>query len=107
MGNGKPKRRFNVFSSMCARVGAILSPYVAALSATSVWLPMIIFGGSAVISGALALFLPETRGKELPGTIGEALRLSESGNAYMPVSDTLDDEDGDEETDERTPLVNS
>ena len=90
------------FSSMCARVGAILSPYVAALSATSAWLPMIIFGGSAVISGALALFLPETRGKELPGTIGEALRLSEPRNVNIVASNATDDE-----TEERTPLISS
>ena len=85
---------------MCARFGAILSPYVAALSATSVWLPMIIFGGSAVVSGVLALFLPETRGKALPGTIGEALRLSEPRNVrVVPLND--------DETDERAPLLSS
>ena len=86
---------------MCARVGAILSPYVAALSAASVWLPMIIFGGSAVVSGALALFLPETRGRELPGTIAEALRLSEPRNVDVVAPITPDER----ETDERSPLL--
>ena len=81
---------------MCARVGGILSPYVAALSAASVWLPMIIFGGSAVVSGALALFLPETRGRELPGTIAEALRLSEPRNVDVVAPNTPHDEDADE-----------
>ena len=86
---------------MCARVGGILSPYVAALSAASVWLPMIIFGGSAVLSGALALFLPETRGRELPGTIAEALRLSEPRNIDVVTPNTL----GEEDTDEIAPLL--
>ena len=62
-------------SSMCARVGAIVSPYIAALGATSMWIPMGVFGGSTVISGLLCLFLPETLGKELPNTIAEAIRL--------------------------------
>ena len=86
---------------MCARVGGILSPYVAALSAASVWLPMIIFGGSAVVSGALALFLPETRGRELPGTIAEALRLSEPRNINVVAQNATDER----ETDERSPLL--
>ena len=61
-----------------------------------------------MISGALALFLPETRGKELPGTIGEALRLSETKNANVFPPNNRRQQQQDEiedEADERTPLV--
>nr|XP_006816382.1 PREDICTED: organic cation transporter protein-like [Saccoglossus kowalevskii] len=56
-------------SSMCARVGSIISPYVFLLA--DVWEPMpyIIMGATSVVAGFLALFLPETRNHRLPETI--------------------------------------
>ena len=36
-------------------------------------LPSIIFGGVALVTGALSFFLPETLGKEMPDTFEEAL----------------------------------
>ena len=35
-------------------------------------LPLIIFGGLAVVAGVLSLFLPETKGTVLPETIADA-----------------------------------
>eukprot|EP00095_Tigriopus_kingsejongensis_P003154 snap_masked-scaffold791_size96783-processed-gene-0.6 protein:Tk03154 transcript:snap_masked-scaffold791_size96783-processed-gene-0.6-mRNA-1 annotation:"organic cation" len=64
------------FSSMCGRIGAILSPEVAALSHVAHWLPMVIFGTNAIVSGIVINFLPETLGRELPETVSDALNLS-------------------------------
>lgn len=58
-------------SSMMARIGGILAPYINVL--TDVWkpLPLVIFGTLAFISGLLSLYLPETHGRKLPETIEE------------------------------------
>lgn len=58
-------------SSMMARIGGILAPYINVLS--DVWkpLPLVIFGVLAFISGLLSLYLPETLNKKLPETIEE------------------------------------
>lgn len=58
-------------SSMMARVGGILAPYINVLS--DIWkpFPLVIFGVLAFISGLLSLYLPETLNKKLPETIEE------------------------------------
>lgn len=58
-------------SSMIARVGGILAPYINVLG--DVWkpIPLIIFGVLAFVGGLLSLYLPETLGKKLPETIEE------------------------------------
>lgn len=62
-------------SSMMARVGGILAPYINALSAIWPPIPLIIFGTLAFISGLLSLLLPETLNKKLPETIEEGERF--------------------------------
>ena len=42
---------------------------------------MVIFGGNALLSGFLILWLPETLGKDLPETIRDAVRLGKSSSA--------------------------
>ncbi len=39
-------------------------------------MPMMIFGTASLVAGALAMFLPETKGKPLPENTEEALNLS-------------------------------
>lgn len=58
-------------SSMVARFGGILAPYINVLA--DIWkpFPLIIFGSLAFIGGLLSLYLPETLGKTLPETIEE------------------------------------
>lgn len=58
-------------SSMVARFGGILAPYINVLA--DIWkpIPLIIFGAMAFIGGLLSLYLPETLGKKLPETIAE------------------------------------
>lgn len=58
-------------SSMMARIGGILAPYINALSAIWPPFPLLVFGIMAFISGMLSLYLPETLNKKLPETIEE------------------------------------
>jgi len=59
---------------------------------------MVIFGGSAVVSGLLNLFLPETLGRHLPETLAQAkhLGLEEALLRVPPIND-----------DEEEPLLRS
>ncbi|KAH8332812.1 hypothetical protein KR074_011293 [Drosophila pseudoananassae] len=56
-------------SSMIARVGGILAPYLKLLG--EIWrpLPLIICGALSLIAGLLSLLLPETLNKPMPETI--------------------------------------
>lgn len=56
-------------SSMAARVGTMLAPFVGSLSQTSHLLSPIIFGVSTIIGAAFMLFLTETKGISLPETL--------------------------------------
>lgn len=52
---------------------------------------MVIFGGSALISGLLNLLLPETLGRQLPETIAQARSLSKvPGTQLPPERDVID-----------------
>lgn len=62
-------------SSMMARVGGILAPYINATSVKWQPLPLIIFGTLAFTSGLLSLLLPETLNQKLPETIEEGERF--------------------------------
>ncbi|XP_020824016.1 solute carrier family 22 member 12 [Phascolarctos cinereus] len=54
---------------MSARLGSILGPLVRLLDQFNALLPLIIYGGVAVITGLTALLLPETLNLPLPDTI--------------------------------------
>ncbi|XP_018406233.1 PREDICTED: organic cation transporter protein-like [Cyphomyrmex costatus] len=56
-------------SSMCARIGSILAPFVVSLNYIETWLPPIIFGILPLIGSALCLLLPETAECTLPETL--------------------------------------
>ncbi|XP_067676067.1 organic cation transporter protein-like [Haliotis asinina] len=64
-------------SSVCCRVGSLLSPYIADLTMYisgrfGQILPMLIFGGITILAAILALLLPETVNRKLPEIIKEA-----------------------------------
>merc|ERR1712113_402236 len=59
--------------SVFARFGAILAPPVVNLGATNPSLALVIFAVPCLASGALDLFLPETRGRRLPNTFEDVL----------------------------------
>ncbi|XP_043275889.1 organic cation transporter protein-like [Venturia canescens] len=56
-------------SSMCARIGSMISPFVVSLVFIKVWLPPVIFGIFPLIAASLCCFLPETTGCKLPETL--------------------------------------
>ena len=59
-------------SSMCARVGNILAPYIGReVGRTSPTISITIFGVTSVLAGLLVLLLPETRNTRLPDTMEE------------------------------------
>lgn len=58
--------------STFSRFGALLAPFVPLLKYFFDFLPLLLFGVVAFISGLLASLLPETLGQKLPDTIEEA-----------------------------------
>ncbi|KAK0180095.1 hypothetical protein PV327_005772 [Microctonus hyperodae] len=56
-------------SSMCARLGSMVAPFVVSLSIVKAWLPPALFGIMPLLGAALALLLPETNGCTLPETL--------------------------------------
>lgn len=62
-------------SSMMARIGGILAPYINVLG--DIWkpFPLVVFGALSFASGLLSLYLPETLDKKLPETIEEGERF--------------------------------
>lgn len=67
---------FSTFS----RFGALLAPFVPLLKVVYEFLPLLLFGIVAFISGVLAGFLPETLGKKLPDTIEEAENIGKKSS---------------------------
>lgn len=76
-------------NSTCARVSAILAPYVNMLYIYGAWIPQLIFGTTAMSAGFLALMLPETRNSILPETIeeGEAFGRNQKFWTLLPPKD--------------------
>ncbi|EDO39888.1 predicted protein, partial [Nematostella vectensis] len=59
--------------SLCGRLGAMIAPYVAMmLPSVSLTVPVIIFGGVAVVASVTSLWIPETHYAPMPQTIEEA-----------------------------------
>ncbi|XP_061378462.1 organic cation transporter protein-like [Danaus plexippus] len=63
------------FSSMMARIGSMIAPFVIDLRDTAVWLPPIIFAIFPLASAMVSFLLPETKGHELMTTIEEGERF--------------------------------
>lgn len=66
-------------SSLFARVGGALAPYVGSLDKIfNPSIPIVIFGATAILAGVLALFLPETKDRKLPDSFeeGEAVKIN-------------------------------
>nr|XP_042906961.1 organic cation transporter protein [Parasteatoda tepidariorum] len=59
-------------SSMMARIGSIMAPFVKELGrATYPWVPDVVHGLLAISGGLLVFLLPETKGKSIPDTLQE------------------------------------
>jgi hypothetical protein len=57
---------------MISRIFTLCIPFVGSLAVYWKPLPLVVLGTPTVLSGCLALLLPETSGKDLPQTIYEA-----------------------------------
>ena len=66
-------------SSVCARLGLIIAPYIGGLAEThGPTFPIAIFGITAILATAFSVILPETKFRQLPDTIedGESVKTS-------------------------------
>ncbi|XP_060094229.1 solute carrier family 22 member 16 [Heteronotia binoei] len=61
--------------SMVCRVGSVVAPFCVYLSSVWIFMPQMIVGIVAFVSGLLTLMLPETLGKPLTNTWAEAIEL--------------------------------
>lgn len=59
------------FSSMCARIGSIIAPFVIDLKEIKPWLPPLLFALVPFLAFFITMLLPETKGCELTTTIEE------------------------------------
>ena len=57
-------------------IGAISAPFIAGLESIQSYIPLLVFGGSSLIGGVLAIFLPETLGSLLPQTLEEVNKIT-------------------------------
>jgi len=58
-------------SSLVSKIGGTLSTTVAALADIHPAIPTIIFAAMAILSGAITIFVPETKGKKMPETFDD------------------------------------
>lgn len=72
--------------STFSRFGALLAPFVPLLKVVYEFLPLLLFGTVAFISGLLAIWLPETLGKKLPDTIEEAENIGKRSSKITEES---------------------
>ncbi|XP_071788754.1 organic cation transporter protein-like [Asterias amurensis] len=70
-------------SSMSARISGTLAPVILLLGKFWEPLPLVIFGTSAVVAGALTLLLPETLNQPLPETIEEGEIFGKGQSFYL------------------------
>ena len=61
-----------------ARIGGVLANTVGRLAEIHMSIPIVLFGASALISGLLAIMLPETAGTRLPDTIEECEEMAKA-----------------------------
>ncbi|GBP82659.1 Organic cation transporter 1 [Eumeta japonica] len=68
-------------SSMMARVGSMVAPFIVGLNEVAEWMPPIAFGVMPIIAAVLCFFLPETKGCHLMTTIEEGENFGKKSTA--------------------------
>ncbi|XP_072028153.1 organic cation transporter protein-like [Amphiura filiformis] len=63
-------------TSLCARAGGMVAPFLVYLSGVDRSLPLIIFGVISIIASGLTLFFPETLNRTMPTTITDAEKIA-------------------------------
>ena len=69
-------------SSVWARVGPMLAPFIADLAFIDPKFPLVVFGIVALVAGFLVSFLPETTHHKLPDTIEEGEELGKGDTLW-------------------------
>nr|XP_028579002.1 solute carrier family 22 member 16-like [Podarcis muralis] len=75
--------------SMMCRVGSVVAPFCVYLSSVWIFMPQLIVGVMAFLSGVLTLMLPETLGKPLTNTwaeLNEHMKKDSGSEKYLPAS---------------------
>ncbi|XP_055920406.1 solute carrier family 22 member 3-like [Eupeodes corollae] len=65
------------FCSMVGRLGSMAAPLTPLMSNYYASAPQILFASCAILSGSMALFLPETKNSVLPTTLEEAKKIGQ------------------------------
>jgi hypothetical protein len=74
---------------MASRAFGLCAPFVGSLAKYWQPLPLLVLGLPAIISGCMAILLPETADKQLPQTMSQANRLF-SGSHDAPKLTSCD-----------------
>ena len=73
-------------SSLVSKVGGTLSTTVAALADIHPAIPTLIFTVMAITSGALTLFLPETKDRKMPDSLDDVNRCVKTEISSFNIS---------------------
>nr|CAB3266140.1 solute carrier family 22 member 15-like [Phallusia mammillata] len=73
-------------TSVCARVGGILYPFVRNLAPYGASLPFLVFGGASLLGAGVSLVLPETLNLPIPDTLEDVSRKRASSK-YVRVDE--------------------
>lgn len=69
------------FSSMMARVGSMLAPFVIELRDVAIWMPPVAFAIFPLVAACITFVLPETKGCELMTTIEEGEQFGKKSSS--------------------------
>ncbi|CAH1777776.1 unnamed protein product [Owenia fusiformis] len=88
------------FSSMCARIGGVITPFINFMGYLHPAVPAGTFGGLALIAGLLTIILPETLNRPLPESLDEGEQLNRVWKMYKPVPTSEQEADDNNDDDE-------
>ncbi|CAH0719944.1 unnamed protein product, partial [Brenthis ino] len=69
------------FSSMMARVGSMIAPFVIEMRDVAIWIPPVLFAIFPLVAACITFVLPETKGCELMTTIEEGEQFGKKKTA--------------------------
>lgn len=76
-------------SSMSARIGSMIAPFVIEMRDTALWLPPVVFAVIPLIAAFITFTLPETKGCELMTTIEEGEQFGRKPKSEIKKINTI------------------